>query len=175
MKETTKRQWLIILLGIVLVAIAGVKATRYVTAERRFLSHSPVSTEEGNKHLSISLPDLASNIYVASYEHLQESAEYFRCCLSVSESTKYVENLRAKSRGQLPGRGLWGKLSNPFAVTPDQRARVNMVGFKDADHTIDWFDVHQIEHGVAYPGGQSGIPAFWIDTDRQLLYCQITD
>lgn len=37
-----------------------------------------------------------------------------------------------------------------------------------------WFDKEKIVHGETYDGG-SGQPEFWIDEDRGVFYCEITD
>lgn len=146
----------LLILGFILLAIW------IVCFPRAGESAGTLELEEARKTCPIPLPDAATNIRYATYRFFASHETLVRFEAPPDVCRQHVHTVVADWKSNL--------LDPP---TKEPRPLTKLTGsppsLKSTRLEAPWFDIQNIKNGF-HSGGITGIPEFWIDTDRNLFF-----
>jgi hypothetical protein len=173
----SRRAWLLIaLLIFVIVAAAGIGGYFWLSAtvtKDQFgettvvISVGPLSVEDARKGLMFPLPDEATEIQYACFSEwiAYEFVLKFKSPVEVCKSHALL--LLKQHNEEYPDRSV------PVALTPIAGLPESVTLHPSLE--ADWFDAFNIKQGVCAESFGSHDRAIWVDTERGLFYCRVTD
>lgn len=133
-----------------------------------FETKQPLTLAESRKckHISLPLPDTASNIWVYFKQHGPGTYTYLmRFDASVADCTTYAELVVTNCPRMAKG---WKKQAFPSQYSGDSNPLPDRA---------PWFDIHSITNGLTWDyhyrdtdGGPSVYQSLYLDQDRGILY-----
>jgi hypothetical protein len=149
------------LIGLAFFVASGIFLNPFRNIEAS-IYESPVfaNAAEARKHITISLPDEATNIRFAGYREWLAVEDLMRFEAPTDTCLKHAELV-------LPGKEI-------LPINAEDLARAARQPFGSHFKDSSWFDLHKATNVVHISGGPSQAE-IWIDQDRGVLYYRMTD
>ena len=159
-------------IGFAVIICGGLDAAFFYLMSPRVVDHytSALTVDQARQQdCPIPLPDSARKVqFVVASGGLQALEILVRFEAPVDVCKSHVQTV-FEANARKMGFPLHALPLVPLDHTPSPEAG-DMVG------QAPWFDIDKIEHGIKAGNGTASFePQFWIDADRGVFYCKITD